>query len=241
MKNGKIPAWVIVDIILILAAVAFRFVLVGYDFIAYALVFIAAVITAYRFFGKTLKIILTVLLAAGVTYFIILEVPIVQSARTDSDPQAPYLIVLGAGVNGDQPSLSLANRLDTAYEYMVKYPGSVAVVSGGQGLGENITEAECMYNYLIARDISPDRVIKEDKAASTEENFKYSFEIIRARGDDPDGCAVVSSEYHLYRAKTLAGEQGVDVKSVAAHTSYPLIKLNYFIREAFAVAYMQIT
>ena len=41
-------------------------------------------------------------------------------------------------------------------------------------------------------------------ATSTKENLMFSFEIIRNRGDEPEGnVAVLSSPYHLYRAKTM--------------------------------------
>ena len=238
-KSKRLPGWAIAAVILAVLGIFFRFALIGYDFVGYTLIFAAAVVAAYRFFGKTLRIILTVFLAAGMIYFIIVEIPIVSSARTDSDPQADYVIVLGAGVNGHDPSLSLLNRLEATLAYLDKYPDSVAIVSGGRGDGEDITEADCMYNWLVGKGVSPDRIIKEDKATSTEENYKYSFDIIRSLGGDPaGGVAVVSSEYHLYRAKLLAQKQGVEIKTVAARTSYPLLMTNYFIREAFAVSYL---
>jgi uncharacterized SAM-binding protein YcdF (DUF218 family) len=240
-KKRRLPGWALAVIILAVLGLFFEFALVGYDFIGYTLFFAAAVTAAYRFFGRVLRKILTVLLAVGVIYFIIVEIPIVASARTDPDPEAQYVIVLGAGVNGKDPSLSLLNRLEAALAYLNKYPESKAIVSGGQGEGESITEAECMYQWLTKNGVAPDRVIKEDRAESTEENYKYSFEIIRSRGDDPaDGVAVISSEYHLYRAKLLAARQGVDVKLVAAKTSYPILMTNYFIREAFAVTYLHV-
>lgn len=238
-KAKKFPGWCLAATILIVLGAFFRFALIGYDFIGYALFFAAAVVAAYKFFGKTLRIILTVFLACGVIYFVIVEIPIVSAARTDADPKAPYVIVLGAGVNGTEPSLSLLNRLETTLSYLETYPDATCVVSGGQGAGEKITEADCMYNWLTAKGISPERILREEKASSTEENYKYSFDLIRSRGYDPaDGVAVVSSEYHLYRAKLLAQKQGVDVKTVSARTSYPLLMTNYFIREAFAVTYL---
>ena len=65
------------------------------------------------------------------------------------------------------------------------------------------------------------------------------FAIIKNLGGAPNGSAFVSSEYHLYRAQRIAAAQGVAVKAVAAHTTYPFIMVNYFIREAFAVTYMR--
>ena len=85
------------------------------------------------------------------------------------------------------------------------------------------------------------RIVQEDQSTSTRENLENSFAIIRSRGGDPaDGVAVVSSEYHLYRAKQMARALGAKPLGVAAETTLPTMRANYFIREAFAAAYMQV-
>ena len=107
---------------------------------------------------------------------------------------------------------------------------------------ETMTEGEAMATWLEAKGIAPDRIIVEDRATSTQENLEFSFELIRERGGDPDGnTAIVTSEYHLYRAKALAEKQGVECFGVAARTSWPTLMLNYFIREGFAVTYYRLT
>ena len=81
--------------------------------------------------------------------------------------------------------------------------------------------------------------MQEPRATSTQENLEYSFALIRERGDEPDGkVAIVSSAYHLYRAKSMARLQGVGAAGVAAPWGYPLVMLNYFIREAFGVTHL---
>lgn len=186
--------------------------------------------------AKRIKIVLSTLLCVGLAYFIAVEIPIISSARTDKNPEAPYLIVLGAGVDGTVPSVSLSNRLSAALDYLETYPETIVVVSGGQGVGEEISEAECMRTWLIKNGISAQRILKEDKSSSTEENIANSLEIISENGGDITGkIAIVSSEYHLYRAKYMAREQKAVPVGVAAHTSYPALMINYFIREAFAV------
>ena len=99
--------------------------------------------------------------------------------------------------------------------------------------GENIEQACC------AHGVDPARLIAETEATSTEENLINSFAIIRERGDEPQGrVAVVSSAYHLYRAKLFAQKLGVtDAAGVAAPWGYLFVMLNYFIREAFGVTH----
>lgn len=141
-------------------------------------------------------------------------------------------------MHGDTPSLSLVERLRAAKDYLDAHPNTVAIVSGGQGSGENMSEAQAMYDWLCKSGIDPDRIIKEDKAVSTYENLKFSREIIGSLTDKSDPTiAVVSSEYHLCRAKLIAKSLDMDIHTVPAHTTYFTIKLNYFIREAFGVTY----
>ena len=237
LKN--IPSWGLVTGVLLAAALVFRFALRGYSYIAHTLTFIAALIVMHRYFSRTLWRIVVILVCIGLVYFIIVEVPIIKNAHTDPEPERPYLIVLGAAVHGDYPSLSLVHRLQGALEYLEEYPDSRAIVSGGQGVGENLTEAQSMFDWLTAHGIAPERIIMEDMATSTKENLLFSFEIIEALGDKPEGSvAILSSPYHLYRAKSMAKILGVDAVGVAGVPDYPVLTINYFIREAFGVTHL---
>ncbi len=224
---------------LLLAGLILRFFYTGVGYIAYALLFAAALIALLRFCPKMrIKRTVCILTAIGLVYLAAVEVPIVGASSGDGDREYDYIIVLGAAVHGDTPSLSLVERMRAAADYMKEHTDSTAIVSGGQGDDENISEAEAMYAWLTQNGIDKSRIILEDKSASTLENLENSFDIIRSRGDDPNtATAVVTSEYHIYRAKLLAQSLGVSVGSVAAHTTYAPIMINYFIREAFGVTY----
>lgn len=239
----KAKLWLIAVIVLLLAAVVFAVAMTGHTFVAALCAFIALVIVYFHFVRRRgLRIAAAIVLAVGIAVFGVIEAPIVAGARTDAPDDVEYLVVLGAGLHGDVPSLSLTDRLEGALAWLEAHPDCVAVVSGGQGPGETMTEGEAMGIWLEARGIDPSRIIVEDRATSTQENLEYSFALIRGRGGEPDGnCAIVTSEYHLYRAKALAARQGVECFGVAARTSWPTLMLNYFIREGFAVTYYRLT
>ena len=128
----------------------FRFALIGYRTIALLCWGAALLLLLFLLCRKKklrrLRIVLIVLFCLGLAVLTALEIPILQSARTDKG-DADYLIVLGAGVNGSTPSLSLTDRLRAAQQYMQQHPDAVAIVSGGQGTGEDITEAEAMRRF----------------------------------------------------------------------------------------------
>ena len=225
---------------LVAAAAFLRFALRGYAWWGYLCLFIAALLLAHRFLPAGLWRIVVILTCIGFAYFCFVEYFIIKNARTDADAGRDYLIVLGAAVYKDQPSLTLVRRLEGTLDYLNRYPDSVAIVSGGMGKGETITEAQAMHDWLLAHGVAPERVIMEPKATNTRENLQYSFDIIRSRGDEPQGhVAIVSSAYHLYRAKLMARDLGVtDAAGVAAPWGYFFVMLNYFIREAFGVTHL---
>ena len=222
------------------SALFLRFALRGYAWWGYALLFVAALLLLHRHLPVALWRVVVILVCIGLAYFCFVEYFIIKNARTDKDVGRDYLIVLGAAVYGDQPSLTLVRRLEGTLDYLNEHPDTVAIVSGGMGKGETVTEAQAMHDWLIAHGVPEERVIMEPKATSTLENLKFSFDIIRARGDEPQGnVAIVSSAYHLYRAKLMAKSLGVpDAAGVAAPWGYFFVMLNYFIREAFGVTHL---
>lgn len=224
--------------IIFLAGLLLRFGFSGHNFIAYGLFLVSVLIVVFGVVSKTLKRLIALLLAMGVVYFAIIEIPIIDESSGDGDFDTDYLIVLGAAVHGDTPSLSLVERLGAAKDYLDAHPNTVVIVSGGQGSGENMSEAQAMYDWLCKNGIDSERIIKEDKAVSTYANLKFSREIINGLTDKSDPTiAVVSSEYHLCRAKLIAKSLDMEIHTVPAHTTYFTVKLNYFIREAFGVTY----
>ncbi|MDY3859267.1 MAG: YdcF family protein [Candidatus Limivicinus sp.] len=235
-----LPHWLLADIIILVLAAFFKFAMRGYDYIAYTLVFAMLLITLHHYASDALWRAAVILTSLGLMYFCVVELLIVGSARTDDSPEGKkYLIVLGAAVHGDSPSLALTHRLEGALDYLNRHPDSVAIVSGGRGKGENITEAECMRRWLLNHEVDSGRIICEDKATSTMENLLFSFDIIRSLGDAPDGnVALLSSSYHLYRAKCMAEQLGVKAAGVAGNPGYPVYMLNCFIREAFGVTHL---
>lgn len=232
--------WMIICIVLLALALFFFFGMRGYSYISYTLVFIALLIAVAHLGSPGVKRVTLVLTCLGLLYFCLVEYRIVGSSETDRDCERGYLVVLGAAVHGSQPSLSLQHRLEGALDYLNAYPSSVAVVSGGQGAGENISEAQCMHDWLVQRGIPEERIRMESRSTSTRENLQFSWEIIRGEGGRPDDIAVLSSNYHLYRAKSIARSIGLETAGVCGNYGYPVYTLGMFIREAFGVTHLWI-
>ncbi len=142
-------------------------------------------------------------------------------------------VVLGCRVYGERPSMSLVERLEAAYEYLTENPEAVCVVSGGKGDGENISEAECMYRWLIDKGIDESRIYKEDRSTSTEENIAYSKNVIVENGLN-ENIAIITSEYHTYRAGMIAEQNELSYGAVPGHTAIWLFP-TFYVRELYAI------
>ena len=161
---------------------------------------------------------------------------IIAQGRDDEMPQnAPeFVVVLGAQINGDQPSLTLKKRLDRAYEYMTEYPQATVFVSGGQGPDETQTEASVMAAYLERRGIAPERIVREEQASDTRENLIFSAELAQARGVDTGSVLIITSDFHMARAKYIARTLGMTPYGLTSGTAPWVLKVNYELREVFA-------
>ncbi len=186
--------------------------------------------------GRILLIAVAVIAAALVVLFAVVSVMMVGANFNAPDRQAT-LIVLGAGLRGDQPSKILRGRLNATVEYMEAHPQVKCIVSGGQGADEICTEASVMQTYLLNAGIASERIYVEDKSASTFENIKFSKEIIEKNGLS-SRIAVVTQEFHQYRAQQFAKTAGfTEVGAVTAHTPWELLG-SYWIRDFAGICHM---
>ncbi len=186
-------------------------------------------------FGKQIKRWIKIVLAVCIGLAVAASAFLLCFGITDSvDYREDAIIVLGAAVHGDTPSLVLRDRLDTAVFYHKQNPAALIVVSGGKGNGENITEAEAMEKYLLDKGVPAALIIKEDRATSTLENFKFSKKLLDERLTDYK-VAYITNEYHIFRAGLTAKRAGI---GSAAHIN-STTRLNYLLpgvlRECMAV------
>ena len=242
MKNlNSIPVWGWSCIVLAVIALFFLVCMRGYQYISLSLIFVAFLILIGNVASRPVKIVIFTLAGIGFAYFLFVEALVISNSKNDADSNNDYVIVLGAAVHGDEPSLALLHRLQSTLTFMNTYPNVKAVVCGGQGDGENITEAKCMRDWLVSNGIDAGRIIMEDRSTSTMENLAFARELIIADGGRIDNTAIVTSSYHLYRAKMMAVSLGYTAPGgIRAVMGYPVYMLGMYIREAFGVTHFWI-
>lgn len=183
-------------------------------------------------FAKIIKYIIIILF---VLWFALLSFIAIYGNADNVTYKEDAVIVLGCGIRGKNVSLILAYRLDRAVEYYNKNPNAIIIVSGGQGPQEDITEAEAMQEYLINKGIPADKIINEEKATSTTENMQNSKRILDERFDKNYKVAIITNNFHIFRATQIASKNGLDCTHYNAQIRFDTIVPNY-IRETMGVA-----
>lgn len=181
---------------------------------------------------KPMIILMGILFCLGIITFVYVEGKILYAGNKVPDRGADYLIVLGAQVRGKEPSQSLKMRIDGALNYLKSNPDTIVIASGGKGNGEDISEAEAIKTTMVEGGALEDRILLEDMSTSTFENLKFSKKLI---DNEKTNVVIVTNNFHIMRACMIAEELGY--KNVTGYPvkSNPIILLNCYVREFFAV------
>lgn len=137
-----------------------------------------------------------------------------------------YVVVLGAGLIGDQVTPLLASRIEKGIAIYQKHPGSKLIMSGGQGPDELMAEGQAMANYAFEQGIPVEDIVIENQSTNTEENLKFSYALMKPGSR----FALVTNYYHVFRALLLARKLKIKCVGYGARTKF-YFSLNAFIRE----------
>lgn len=178
------------------------------------------------------------ILAAALLLFLAVEGLIIKAMCAEPPKNLDYLLVLGAQVKGNRPSQSLQYRIDEACAYLKENPGTKAVLSGGQGQDEEISEAECMYRALREAGIEETRLLLEDKSTNTNENILFSAALLEKETKNQKGglkAGIVTNSFHVFRGTAIARKKtDWEIYGISAKSN-PFLQVNYLTREFFGV------
>jgi len=195
-------------------------------------VFIDKISSFAKRMPRGIKIVVLALIAAVLVHFGAFEAKAIACSTSLPNDDAKWVIVLGAKVNGETPSLEFQKRIDKAIEYAKENPGVKIILTGGMGNDENIPESEAARRAFIAAGIEENRLFKEEKSTSTTENFLFAKEILEKEGKTAtEDVIVVSSSFHLYRASLIAQRAGFRSISFLGSVGLKILVPHYFVRE----------
>ena len=157
--------------------------------------------------------------------------------RSTADYTEDVAIVLGGGIRQGEVRPTLQRRLDQALAYHQNNPAAMILVTGGTGYSQEISEAEAMARYLVARGVPAGQILLEDAAHSTYTNMSFSREILDAHFDSPPRAVIITSDFHMFRSARFAGMLGIDAATYPSGTPW-LGQPFYYLREVAAVIKM---
>ncbi|MBQ8301910.1 MAG: YdcF family protein [Clostridia bacterium] len=211
--------------------------LLGVFFLGYGIFYKKIKLITQKGIMKAIKIFIIALICAET---VLVGFIAIYGQRDNVNYNEDAVIVLGAGIRGDKVTLPLKMRLDKTIEYHNENPEALIVVSGGQGFQETVTEASAMEKYLINNGVSGKVIIKEEKATSTNENMRFSKEILDTYFNEEYTTVVITNNFHIYRGVSIAKIEGIENVS-HMHASlqwYNIVPC--YLRESLAVLKMWI-
>ncbi len=184
-----------------------------YELILCAILLVFALDLRFNILTRTKKKLLRVIgriLRAAVILFTAVVVffcgKVILGGLISTADRADHAIVLGMALENGEPTPDLIKRLDTAQAYLEKYPEAKLVLTGGNADGSGRTEADVMRDILTERGVNEERLILEDRAGTTKENFANIARMIPK--DEP--VVMITSGYHMDRAVRNAAEEGFE-------------------------------
>ncbi|WP_433775406.1 YdcF family protein [Bacillus wiedmannii] len=151
-----------------------------------------------------------------------------------------FIIVLGSGLINDKVPPLLASRINKAIEFYHKQAAVTTpptiIFSGGQGLDENLPEAEAMQKYAVEKGIPIEHTIKEDRSTTTFENMLFSKQIMDSLKGNYKSI-FTTNNFHLFRAGLYARQANLNSQGIGSKTAFYYWP-NAMIREYIAVFVM---
>ena len=176
-----------------------------------------------KFFEKFKKAI-TLLLLLG---FLVAQIPILMNAymyefssryfltvEEASRDNFDCVLVLGAGVWGENPSHLLEERLNKGIEVYKTGCVDRILMSGDHGRTE-YDEVNVMKGFAVEKGAMAEEVFMDHAGFSTYESMYRAKEIFQVKK-----VVIVTQKYHLYRAVYNARKLGIDAYGVAADGQY---------------------
>lgn len=144
-----------------------------------------------------------------------------------------HIVVLGAGLMPDGTVTPLlARRVERGVAMWQRNPGSVLIMSGGQGPDEAVPEAVAMRNYALSLGVPSESILLERRSRNTQQNLQLSARLL-PDGSSGERVLIVTDDYHVFRALLISRALGLAADGVGSHVRL-YFSLNALVREWIA-------
>ena len=153
---------------------------------------------------------LVALVALGINLYVVQSASgrLVRDGDYSKISDADCIIVLGAGIWGNEPSPMLADRLQQGIDLYHAGVAPKIIMSGDHGRVEH-DEVNLMKNYAMDRGVPSEDIFMDHAGFSTYESMFRARDVFLAKK-----VVIVTQEYHLYRAVYIADRLGLEAYGV---------------------------
>ena len=185
--------------------------------------------------GKKWSLVLLVGLAL-LLWSLGVSITIWNHGEQDFSRNSDCVIVLGAAVDGSQPSPVFEERLRHGIDLVQKGRAATLILTGGKGQGKTHAESEVGERYALAAGLSSSAIAKETHSRTTRANLVEAQKVMREQGLKT--AIIISDPLHLKRASYMAKGLGIDaVTSPTPTTRYRSLKtqIPFLLRELYFI------
>lgn len=178
--------------------------------------------------------ILIVVIPIVIIYIATNMISICLFSSKDEKIKSDVAIILGASTDNGQVSPVYQERLNHGIELYREGYVKKLIVTGGMGKGNEQSDADAAKQYVIMQGIPEADILVEQKSTITQENLKYSKQIMGQNGYET--AIIVSDPLHMKRSMLLAKDAGINAySSPTPTTKYVSLKtqLPFLAREVF--------
>lgn len=169
-----------------------------------------------------------------------IEIPIFAVGYLTQPAASDTIIVLGAKLIGQEPSIILRLRLDEAIKLYREGYATTIIVSGAKGEDEEVSEAASMKNYLLSHGIPAEHILLEDKSFNTYQNLANSHKMMQE--NNLKTAIIVSNASHIRRSLIIAQNLGINATGAPAPMANNLyLTTKQYVREGAAIAVLFLT
>ncbi len=154
--------------------------------------------------------IISLILLFGINYYVKTTTKNKIINDISNIPQVDCILILGAGIDGDKPSLMLEDRLNAGIKLYDNNVSKKIVMSGDHGRKEH-DEVNIMKNYAMELDIPSSDIFMDHAGFSTYESMYRLKHVFGAKS-----VVIVTQKYHLYRSIYIAKSLGLEAYGYAA-------------------------
>ena len=133
------------------------------------------------------------------------------AAVRDEAVLSDVIVVLGAAQYNGRPSPVFKARLDHAIALFGSGHANLIVTTGGFGPDPNFSEAHVGARYLSENGIDASQIVMDQGSPTTYDTVKAVSGLMHSNGWKR--AVAVSDGFHLYRLKTLFGDNGIDART----------------------------